>query len=237
MNWHYSNSKIVTGSIISLDYSEVHHVYHVMRAKEGDSLILFDGKGTIGICTIKELSKTKVNCIVDSHQHFLRNEFEIIMMVSAPKSAERFDFMVEKLVETGTDKLIFINTQRTERTRINFDRVQKQIIAASKQSKRPYLMEVFELNYSNALNLYRHCVTKYIFSVEEAGIIWTPSTSITSDISILIGPEGDFTDLELALAKENGYQFYSLGKNILRTETAAIVVAAEMNLIRERQKN
>ena len=158
------------------------------------------------------------------------------MAVSLLKNPARFEWFVEKAVETGIDEIIPIICERTEKQNFKIQRIENIIISASKQTLKARFTKLkpmldfrdIVLNHDSDQAFIPHLNAQS----EYLGKLMEPSRSYT----ILIGPEGDFTDLEVKLALENGFIPASLGENRLRTETAAIVAGNIVNIINDINK-
>lgn len=207
----------------TLSKEESMHCARVLRSQPGDLIEIFDGKGNLYKAQLTAVGKVCNYKIIDK-SNFAPKSQDIIIAVAPPKSANRFDFMVEKLVEIGVSKLFFLNTKRTERSRINEGRLQLQLIAACKQARQFYLPKI-ELNTSleqlAKLNVQLnvcHCMPHLIRNRMETA---NPTQGIWC-----IGPEGDFSEAEIEYLATQGAQFYELGNSRLRTETAAIYVSS-----------
>ncbi len=223
--FYTTNSK--TGLLSS---EESRHCTKVLRKNVGDSIELFDGMGTSYIAILTKVGKECTYQIEKTERH--KSPYKPVhIAIAPPKKAARMDFMIEKLVELGIQKLTFLSTQHSERSRLNPERIKKQVISACKQSKQYYLPEI---DYNTSLkqiiesytNLYTcHCnpnITKT--SIQE---IKTPALNAIW----LIGPEGDFSIQELEMLKESKATFIDLGEQRLRTETAAIYVMSALKYL------
>lgn len=222
-NLFYTTS--VSGDTLSLQDQEAVHCALVLRKKVGDIIYVIDGKGNRYKCGIDKLSKREVECTILSTESKEKSE-HITIAIAPTKNRDRLEWMIEKLVEIGVERIILMSTANTERTRTNMDRLQKKVISAVKQSLRFYIPEVLEMEYKQVLEL--PCSTKLIAHCYDT------LTKVNNDLSnhdlthklILIGPEGDFTTSEIERAFEAGFQGLDLGDYRLRTETAAIVAVS-----------
>lgn len=205
---------------ITLEDQEAVHCSLVLRKKVGEIIRVIDGKGTLYKCGIDKMNKRSVECtILDSEFH---EKFENVTIAVAPtKNRDRLEWMIEKLVEIGSDEIILMNTANTERTRTNFERLEKKIISAVKQSLRFYVPKVSEMEFTDVLKL--NYQSKFITHCYEDLVKDGHSSSITSNKLVLIGPEGDFSKKEVEMALNHDFKGLNLGDYRLRTETAAIV--------------
>ncbi|MFB1004615.1 MAG: RsmE family RNA methyltransferase [Bacteroidia bacterium] len=220
-NLFYTTS--VTKETLTLHEQEAVHCALVLRKKAGDIIYVIDGNGNRYKCGIDKLSKREVECTILSTETKAKSEY-ITIAIAPTKNRDRLEWMIEKLVEIGVERIVLMNTTNTERTRTNMDRIQKKVISAVKQSLRFYIPEVIEMNYAEVLQLdvdhkyIAHCFAEQAKNEHQSN----------SDMKqlILIGPEGDFTTAEVEQAFAAGFQGLDLGEYRLRTETAAIVAVS-----------
>lgn len=217
--------------MFSLDEEESRHVVQVLRHKIGDMIHVVDGKGTLILAKIIDANKKK--CTLTFEKLIERQEFvdKIHLMVSPTKSADRFEYFLEKACEIGVGQITPLICKRTERSKFNYERMKKIIVSASKQSKKLYFPT---LNQAEQINdvIQKSSTTaqKFITSIgTENGF---GSLNFDDYIIVLVGPEGDFTEEEIQLAKINGWHEVSLGNSILRVETAGIVVASQLQFLK-----
>jgi len=216
---------------LSLDEDTSRHVVQVLRMKEGEQLNLTDGKGNLLTCKIKETGKK--SCFVEVMN--TRNPQPvtriITIAISLLKNTNRFEWFLEKATEIGVSEIIPLICERTEKEKFRYDRMNTICISAMLQSQQcwlPVLHQPVEFDkavktISSDLKLIAHCedgtVKKNLSTLQ-------PLNSST----ILIGPEGDFTQKEIELAIHNGYQPVSLGETRLRTETAGVAAAVMLRI-------
>lgn len=240
--------KLFFGEIIpeiKIHDEEQQHILKVLRMKEGEEIFVTDGKG----------NSAKGNLIIEGKKVGLQ-DFEIqgkanpfapyLHIAIAPtKNIDRIEFFVEKAVEMGVSEITFLQTEKSERRNINFERLVKQSIAASKQSLRfhfPVMNPLIKLQdfvkYANAENTFvAHChenlkriglqeIKPNIKTFDSDQYDENAPTEPLSNITFLIGPEGDFSEKEIQLFADYGIRAVYLGQQRLRTETAGIFVAA-----------
>lgn len=219
------------GNSFEFSEEESKHCIKVLRHKVGDTLLLIDGKGQCAEAMIEDAHPKHCSGKVLSITRFEpKRNYALHLFIAPTKQQERIDWMVEKAVEIGVDSIGFIECKRSERGRINLERLHKICISALKQSKQYYLPTL------HGPTSFEEAVLKA--KAEIKLIAWCPSgtelhltkqlNKSTQSISICIGPEGDFTEAEAKLAEQNGFKSVSLGPNILRTETAAVYACASI---------
>jgi len=149
-NLFYTNS--INGDTLTLREQEAVHCALVLRKKVGDIIYVIDGKGNRYKCGIDKLSKRDVECAILSTESQPKSE-HITIAIAPTKNRDRLEWMIEKLVEIGVERIILMHTSNTERTRSNLDRLEKKAVSAVKQSLRFYIPEVVELDYTQVLQL------------------------------------------------------------------------------------
>jgi 16S rRNA (uracil1498-N3)-methyltransferase len=208
----------------SFDKEESRHIIKVLRKKDSDILHVTNGLGLLfeteitlasdNKCTVKVLSVTKAAA----------PKFHLHLAVAPTKMNDRYEWFLEKATEIGIQEITPVFCDRSERKAINPERFEKIILSAMKQSNETFLPKLnpavsfkeFIKQKKEGLNLIAHCEETDKKSLKE---ILKPHENVT----ILIGPEGDFSEKEITLAVENNFKPVMLGNTRLRTETAAIV--------------
>lgn len=217
---------------------EARHLARVMRASVGDRVELFDGQGHAWRAEIRTVGRGKVELELlrdgrcdedeaDQTPTATRDTPTLTIAAALPKG-DRQKWMVEKLTELGTARLVPLATARSvaEATPSALARLQRQVIEACKQCRRNRLLEITE-----PLSLHEACRSR---DADTLGLLADPegqpaSTLLASQpksILALVGPEGGFTDDERQLALDAGFTLIRLGPHILRVETAAVALAA-----------
>jgi 16S rRNA (uracil1498-N3)-methyltransferase len=218
---------------VTLDGPEAHHLIHVLRAKPGLEVTLFDGSGAEFRAQVEKLQRSAVQLVA-----LERNEIDrelpraVTLAVSLPKG-ERQRWLVEKATELGAARLVPLITQRSvaQPAAEAIGRLQRAVIEASKQCGRNRLMEIAEPMKWDAF------VASSSDSPAAARLVAHPGgkplsqlTPHAAEIIFTVGPEGGFTDHEIELAIAAGWQIVDLGPRILRIETAAIALLGALAL-------
>lgn len=216
-----------------LSEEESAHAVRVLRLNTGDRVELVDGKGgyyeaeivvpNSKRCEFKVLSK------IDGYN--ARN-YKIHVAIAPTKNMDRIEWFAEKATEIGIDEITPVICRFSERKVIKSERLEKIVVSAMKQSKKASLPIINnQVNFSDFLKrndlgqkFIAHCYEKDKKDLTEAYLPCVDST-------ILIGPEGDFSEEEIDSAIRAGFVPVSLGESRLRTETAALVSCHTMNLI------
>lgn len=210
--------------------AEAHHLAHVRRLGPGHRVVLFDGGGTEVDATIETVSKREVRLRPGPIRRPPPPTAVPITLAVAPPKGDRFRWLVEKATELGVTRLVPVLTTRTivEPGAGKLEKLRQTIIAACKQSGRCELMELIEpIALGQFLENLRDVPnTQAILMQPQQPPLSNAFNDSHESVMLLIGPEGGFTDEEIALALNAGAKEASLGRTILRTETAAISAAA-----------
>ena len=216
-----------------LEDQEAHHLLHVLRLAPNSPLTVFDGRGTEAQAVVTAVSRRDVTFRITSRTIHSRPSRSRLTVAASPAKADRLKWMVEKLTEIGADRMILLNTQRTVVTPgdTRVDRLRASVVAACKQCRRPSLMDILPLqSLSSVLEDFSKSPEHgRLFIAHPTGSTLLPQNSEVSgrgDICVLIGPEGGFTDQEVATAISVGAVPVSWPETILRIETAAVVFGA-----------
>ncbi len=215
-----------------LDKYESKHICKVLRKKEGEVLYFTDGNGNL-ITTkilIADINKTYLQ-VVKKELKSKEHNYHLHLAIAPTKNIDRFEFFIEKATEIGIDEITPIICDRSERKTIKQERINKIIISAVKQSLKYYTPKLNSLiNFNNFIKQdFKN--EKYIAHCKKGIKKLISHIKPNKKIIILIGPEGDFSDSEIALALEHNFKQISLGNSRLRTETAGIFATNAVNLI------
>ncbi len=220
-----------------LSKEESFHTIKVLRQRIDDKLMLIDGKGNFytAVIVYNDPKACEVK-ILETHKDIQRN-FWLHIAIAPTKNMDRFEWFVEKAVEIGIDEITPIICSHSERKTMRLDRVEKIIVSGIKQSIKAYLPKLNEPVSFKELMKTDTKGQKFIAHCDEDGYkINDSSNPLQSkyekgkDALILIGPEGDFSPEEIAMATKTGFEMVSLGTSRLRTETAGIVACLTVNL-------
>lgn len=206
---------------------ESQHCIRVLRHREGDEICVVDGRGNRFMSSIVEANPR--GCLLDIVSREVVNPYwgcRITLAVAPTKNMDRMEWMTEKCVELGIDRIIPLLCTHSERKVLKPERLRKIAVSAMKQSLKASLPQVDELNpikdflkecaSSKAQKFMGYCDAKFPrVDIVEA---YRPG----SDVIIMVGPEGDFSPEEVTKAVESGFIPATFGMSRLRTETAAI---------------
>lgn len=218
-----------------LPEEEALHAVRVLRLKEDDEVMLMDGFGTF--------YKAKVTMANGKHCFYTILEAmpqeriwqgHLHLAIAPTKMMERMEWLVEKATEVGIDEISFLDCAFSERRSIKLPRIEKIVISAVKQSRKPWMPQLNEMQdfkkfidcHQTGRRYIAHCYQEVprIYLFDEL------RKSDEQDALVLVGPEGDFSIDEVSYAIEQGFVSVDLGKSRLRTETAGLTAVMMMQL-------
>ncbi len=243
----------VSGGVCYLDAEESGHCVRVLRHRAGDPIDVIDGLGTLYHCSlVDDTPKGAQAQVLSTVPGFGAHPYHLTLGCCPTKNNDRFEWFVEKATELGVDDLVPLIGERSERRVYKTERAQRIALSATKQSLKARIPAVWEpLSVKSFLEMTNQVggdvmpgsdtfvmpgsdraslkLIAYCFEDDS-----TPRVSIRealagftgTDVTVLIGPEGDFSPEEARLALSCGYVPVHLGASRLRTETAAVTAAA-----------
>ena len=215
------------------DKEESRHIVRVLRKKTGDVIYLTNGKGWLFTCVIIDANDKRCTVRIEKSTHQPKpGNYYLHIAIAPTKSNDRYEWFLEKATEIGIDEITPLICTRSERKIIKPGRYQKVIIAATKQSLKTYLPKLNPLTHFDdfvakkhpGINLIAHCEDTERSQLKN-------SVQPGERITVLIGPEGDFSSQEIETALKKGFIPLSLGKSRLRTETAGLKVCCDVAFI------
>ncbi len=238
MSRRFFSEQPITTDVVQLDGPESHHLIHVMRAKVDDQVVLFDGTGDEFQASIEQVGRKQLVLRIVSRQTVDRElPFSLTLVVALPRG-DRQEWLVQKAVELGVARLVPWQTQRSV-ARPNdktLERLRRTVVEASKQCGRNRLMSI-EAACGFGDYLSRSVPqTSLLAHIERTG---DPGPSVAdplvdvpvAGVQIGVGPEGGFSESEVQEALAAGWRPVGLGPRILRTETAALTLAAQVAFV------
>ena len=218
----YSNQ--ITDETAFFDENEHRHAIVTLRNKVGDKIEFTDGLGNCFLGEIERIEKSQFQARITDKKN-MHTQSNLQICIGIIKSTERLEWLVEKCTEIGVGGIHFMETKNSERGRINLERAQKIAISALKQSHGSFLPVIDAITWRAALQI--EAENKCIANAEQSfSAGWGEKCQRNISTNLLIGPEGDFTLMEMQDAIALDYETVSLGNSILRTETAAVVACA-----------
>lgn len=244
MNLFYSPN--INPSIpLLLSEEESAHCIKVLRMDVGHTIHLTDGKGFFYRGEIVSIQAKKCLVKIMSSIHDLaKRNFHLTIAIAPTKNIERFEWFLEKATEIGCDKIIPLACKHSERTVIKQERLNKVILSAMKQCLKSQLPELDQLTdfkkFIESNKIFQgQKLIGHIEELNETGfppqnpksglLLKSLSQDPQSKILIAIGPEGGFSEQEVAFAVQNGFKPVSLGNSRLRVETAGVVACTIIN--------
>lgn len=211
---------------------ESKHIIKVLRKKADDILHITNGKGQTFKAKIMDANakRCKVQVISNSTNHRKMHWFHLV--VAPPKSNDRFEWILEKATEIGVNEITPIICEHSERKTVKHERSEKVVQSAMKQSLRSYLPQLNEtIPFKDYLEKEKKGLLFIAYCTDTEKMDLKRRVAPDRDVTVLIGPEGDFSVTEIKAAEDKGFLPVSLGEARLRTETAAIVACTTVNMI------
>lgn len=229
MNLFYQPA--IAQGILHLDPDESRHAVKVLRMQIGDTIDLTDGHGFLYRAFINDADPKKCGFTITEKKGTPARDFNISIAVAPTKNSDRIEWFIEKAVEVGVEKIHLLLCKNSERKNVNLDRLTKIAVSSMKQSgqsRLPYISDM--VPFKEIISL--EASQKFICYVDNNNpdhlkLLAKPNQNYL----VLIGPEGDFSKEEIQSATENGFKKVSLGRNRLRTETAALTACQVLNFV------
>lgn len=217
---------------VYIDGGDVVHITKVLRLKAGDSVVVCDGAGNDYLCAVEAIDKNLVTLhISEQIPNDAESRTSITLYQGIPKS-DKMDFIIQKCVELGVRKIVPVETARIvakvkdgDKKQIRWQRIAAE---AAKQCGRGVIPEIGDvLTFAQAVAV-EHELKLMPYECEKDGLLSNALKSVTTgaDIGIYIGPEGGFDKAEADMAVDAGVKTVTLGKRILRCETAGLATVA-----------
>ncbi len=220
-----------------LPMEEAMHALRVLRLKSGDDMMLMDGNGNFYQAVVT-IAATK-RCMFEI-EHILPQgkswRGRIHLAIAPTKVMDRVEWLAEKITEIGFDEMSFLNCKFSERKVMRTVRLDKIVVAAVKQSRKPWKPIINQMiqfkDFVSQPRVGRKFIAHCYDEIERTDLFdELNKTNEEEEITIMVGPEGDFSIDEVRLAIKNGYESISLGKSRLRTETAGLAAVMMAQLV------
>ena len=234
MNRFYIETELNTGNTIELTESVFHHWVRVLRAKEQDQAIFFNGKGGEYIVTLTEINKKNAFVSIDQFNPIDRTAPAKVILGQVMSKGDRMDYAIQKATELGVTTIQLLTSERCE-MRLRYERDQKKLdhwqsiaIAACEQcgmNKVPNVLAPISLTdwvKSEQLPQSRFVLAP---NKDQENVVLNSQP----DLALLIGPEGGLSEAEIDAANQNHFQNWCIGDRVLRTETAPVVALSILN--------
>ena len=222
---------------LTLGEEDSKHCVRVMRMAEGDTIEVVDGNGTLYTCRITMAHPKRCAIeVLDKEVQTPHWGHRIVLAIAPTKNLDRIEWLVEKCVEMGIDRIIPLRCHNSERTVLKTERLKKIMVAAMKQSLKATLPQLDEMTPLDQVVAEPFEGTRCIAYCDALlpreqrrtlADVYRPG----SDVMVLIGPEGDFSPDEVQAARAAGFQPVTLGESRLRTETAGLMAVAAVHAL------
>ena len=223
----------VSAGTCRLSPEESNHCVKVLRHRVGDLINVIDGAGTMYQCRLlSDNPKAAEASVVESSPGWGSHPYSLTLAVCPTKNNDRYEWFAEKATEVGVDRICPVIGDRSERKVFKTDRLHKIVLSATKQSLKALIPEIDEpvsvrefisaVKDDDSLKLIAYC---FEGEKERISIRKALEDNQSEKVIVLIGPEGDFSPEEAALAIGSGFIPVHLGPSRLRTETAAVTAA------------
>ena len=233
------HSDQISGDRCILGPEESNHCIRVLRHRKGDLLEVMDGNGTLYHCRIEDPSPKCTTAVIEgSESGWGGHPYRLVAACCPTKNNDRFEWFVEKAVEIGVDSIVPVIGDRSERKVYKTERAERIALSAAKQSlkaaipkiREPLTVKDFiaEQPEEGSLKMIAYCFESEFMPRRSVREVLDGYDG--TDITVLIGPEGDFSPEEAELALRAGYIPVSLGESRLRTETAAVTAVTAVYL-------
>ena len=218
---------------IEITGDDANHIATVLRAKVDEEIVICDGYGTDYRCRLIGINKKQVLAeIIEKFKNENEPDLKITLFQGLPKG-DKMELVIQKCIEIGVDKIVPVMTENTvvkigdkaEKKNIRWNKIAESAAKQCGRGKIPHVDKI--ISFKEAIESIKDLDTAIIpYEKETKNSIKKFATNFKGNsIGIFIGPEGGFSEEEIALCKENGIESVTLGKRILRTETAGLVTS------------
>ncbi len=222
--------------LCTLTEDESRHCAKVLRHNVGDTINVIDGRGSLLECRIIECGKKVVCSVEKATENFGSHKYRLTMAVCPTKNIDRYEWFLEKATEMGVDEVVPVIGEHSERRIIKPERLEKILVSAAKQSLKgaiPVLRDAVSVKQfikesaaAEGVKLIAYCGEQEKVTLAQAVQKAVAANPDAPSITVLIGPEGDFSPAEVDAAIGAGFSPLTLGDSRLRTETAAVAAVA-----------
>jgi len=229
----YFSIEPIQGPTVTLTGSEAHHLLHVMRARPGLQVVLFDGQGGQYEAEVAVCGRTTVELTVGDRQDVNRELPFMLTLATALPKGDRQRWLIEKAVELGVTRLAPLRTDRSASgTGDCGSKLHRYVIEASKQCGRNHLLEIVPSRaWADLLQDAGEGVPGRRLLAHPGGRLLAEfDLAAPCATCVAVGPEGGFTEDEVTQAYDSGWEVVSLGNRILRVETAALAIVSAVGL-------
>lgn len=223
--FYLPDTELCAHSEVQLQGQEAKHAARVLRKKVGDIIHLANGMGCKATGEITAVSKQSVSITITEKESKARPVIQKVLGFGVIKKRDRFEFAIEKAVELGATTICLFDAERSERSRINKDRLDAIIQSAFKQSGRWWMPEIVTKDSLNDVLL--EFADHEIIMAHEKKEVSANDFNISKSALLLVGPEGGFSQHEVETVEKTGGRIVSLGEHRLRAETAVTALLSQ----------
>lgn len=215
---------------------ESHHAICVLRLKKDNIIHIVDGKG--GFYKAEIINSDAKACkvkILETRAGFEKRNYHIHLAVAPTKNIERYEWFLEKATEIGVDEITPLICKHSGRRKVKTERLKKVLVSGMKQSLKAYLPKLNSIvTLPDFISTHKNQNgQKFIAQPGKDAAHFKSKYRKGSDATVLVGPEGDFSEEEVRQALEEGFEMVNLGNSRLRTETAAIVICHAISILND----
>lgn len=220
----------LSSGVLTVGDDEFFHIVKVLRKRVGERIRLTDGRGLSLVADIDAIGRGELRASIVAREMVGAASTRVTVAMSLLKSAQRFDFFLEKATELGVSGIVPMVTERTvsqpraEKAARKVERWRKVLVAGLRQTGRFYLPEICEpRSFEEVLGMGGYDLKLVPYEESRSSPV---SDFAGKNVLFVVGGEGGFSEREISLAKENGFAEVSLGRSILRAETAGMFAVA-----------
>lgn len=243
MQRYFINEDLIDKQDLVLSADDLHHLKNVMRSKNGDEITCIDINGQVYFCVIVDIDQGLIKIIkkIDENNEL---DVEVTLIYALPKG-DKFELVLQKATELGVSKIVPLLTQRcvikTDKVKFakkltRYEKILKEAAQQSRRNKIPQIVNVIKLDeINNYLGTYNLVAYEEKAKVGEHFVLKQYLDKLKSNdkITIIVGSEGGFEQKEIELLESMGICACSLGKRILRSETAPLYMLSVIGYARE----
>lgn len=230
MNIFYAPPSQIHDTFAELTGQEANHASKVLRAREGDRLVVVDGLGNRYEGPIMQVTSKRVQVELEDKQYISASQPELILGMGIIKKRDRLEFAVEKAVELGAKHIVLFRSEHTVKKNVRLDRLESIALSAMKQSLRSWLPDISVFySVNEVIGHFSDAQCLMAYKKASSSIKESHASSLADEerLLLLVGPEGGFSSGEAGHAKEEGARLVSLGSYRLRAETAVVTFMSQ----------
>jgi len=233
---HIFYSTELSEGIFTFNDQESIHLSRVLRLNVGSTIRVINNSGTLYECsiTLSDPKRSQAR-VLKELPGFGKRDYNLHIAIAPTKNNERFEWFAEKCVELGIDEITPLLCEFSERTRVNHERLERIAVAAMKQSVKAYPTLINRTEDFDRFMKNNHRGHRFIAICDDSVCRESLKKLYRAghDVTILIGPEGDFSEKEVNMAVDEGFTTVHLGPSRLRTETAGIAACCAIYLLNQ----